>query len=107
MNLGNGVGGPDCRIQNKRMGARRTNDEYWYDGCGVKNFIEQVKLKLREAIACYFDKDRSGVIPAGEIVEPTSTIIDGKIRVHWSGSKEGMGFVMVGKNKLELCADRV
>jgi len=67
--------------------------------------MDQAKLKLREAISCYFDKDRSGIIPAGEIVEPTSIIIGGRIRVHWSGSNEGMGFVMVDQKELESYAD--
>jgi hypothetical protein len=60
-----------------------------------------MKRKLLKSIVCYYDKDRSGVIPAGEILEVTSIIIDGKVRVHWSGCKEGMGFVMVDQKELE------
>jgi hypothetical protein len=63
--------------------------------------------KLREPINGYFDENRYAVIQPGDIVEETSIIIDGKIRVHWSGSKEGMGFVMVDQKKLESCADPV
>ena len=66
-----------------------------------------MKLKLREAIPYDLDRGRSGVIPAGEIVEPTSIILGGKIRVHWSGSTEGLGFVMVDQEKLESCSDRI
>jgi len=69
--------------------------------------MDQKKLKLRKAIRGYLDKDRSRLIPEGEIVEPTSIIIDGRIRVHWSGSKEGLGFLMVDQNELESWADPI
>jgi len=69
--------------------------------------MDQVRLKLHEAVECYVDKDRSGLIPAGEIVEPTSIAVGDKVRVHWGGSREGMGFVMVNQSKLESSADPV
>ena len=69
--------------------------------------MDQRHLKVRKGIACYFPQGRSGFIPANEIVELTSIVIDGKVRVHWSGSKEGMGFVMVDGNELKSCADPI
>jgi hypothetical protein len=69
--------------------------------------MDQRQLRLRKSIACYFPQGRSGFIPANEIVELTSIVIDGKVRVHWSGSKEGMGFVMVDGNELESCAEPI
>lgn len=64
-----------------------------------------MRRKLREDIRGYFDKDRFALIPAGDTVEATSIEIEGQIRVHWGGSKEGMGFVMVDKDELESSSD--
>lgn len=64
-----------------------------------------MKRKLHKSVRGYFDKDRFALIPAGDTVEVTTVVIDGRIRVHWSGSTEGMGFVMVDQNELESCSD--
>jgi hypothetical protein len=64
-----------------------------------------MKRKVRERIRCDFDKDRFTFIPPGDIVELTEIVIGGKRRVHWSGCKEGMGFVMVDDSELESGSD--
>ena len=60
----------------------------------------QLKRKILQSIRCDLDRDRFTFFPPGAIVELTDRVVDGKRRVQWSGSKEGMGFVMVDDDEL-------
>jgi hypothetical protein len=61
-----------------------------------------MKRKVIETIQGWLNKGqgRCVLIPAGEIIESTSTIIGGQIPVHWNVVTEGE-YVMVDQDELE------
>jgi len=55
---------------------------------------------LKKSVKAWLDQSRSRIIPAGERIELTGLSENGRTRVYWSGSNEGLGGVMIDEIEL-------